>query len=49
MSSFALMLFAVTTGFELFVNSRDFNVDFILLFFLLVYLINLRKNEFKFN
>ena len=49
MLSFALILFAITTGFELFVNSRDFNVDFILLFFLLVYLINLRKNEFKFN
>tara|TARA_B100000963_G_scaffold359796_1_gene388230 strand:+ start:13078 stop:14283 length:1206 start_codon:yes stop_codon:yes gene_type:complete len=47
--SFALLLFSVTTGFELFVNSRDFNIDFILLFFLLIYLINSKKNEFKLN
>lgn len=49
MFSFALILFSITTGFELFVNSRDFNIDFIILFFLLVILINSKKNEYKFN
>jgi hypothetical protein len=46
----ALLLFATSTGFELFVNSRDFNVDFIILLFTFIYLINYyvgNKNEFS--
>ena len=48
--AFALLLFATSTGFEFFVNARDFNVDFIILLFLFIYLINYyarNKNEFS--
>tara|TARA_A100001011_G_scaffold334710_1_gene363186 strand:+ start:985 stop:2202 length:1218 start_codon:yes stop_codon:yes gene_type:complete len=50
--SLALLLFAISTGFEFFVNSRDFNIDFIILFFTFIYLINyyhINKNDLKYN